>query len=67
MSERPWVAALNGTQVIAVQHGCGPSGTPVNCYIDEYRNWICPNCMATYGAVYPLAEWGKPPKQEPES
>lgn len=59
MNEKPWVVALDGTQVIAVQHGCGAGGVPVNCCVDEYRNWICPNCMQTYGAAFPLAEWGK--------
>lgn len=57
ISNRPWVVALNGTQIIAAQHGCGIDGAPVNCYIDEYRNWVCPNCMATYGAAIPLREW----------
>jgi hypothetical protein len=63
MNEKPWVAVHDGhnlnMQITAVQHGCGAGGAPVNCYIDEYRNWVCPNCMQTYGAVYPLAEWGK--------
>lgn len=57
---RPWAAVRDGvSQVVAVQHGCGADGAPVNCYIDEYRNWVCPNCMATYGAAYPLEVWGE--------
>lgn len=67
MNEKPWVVALNGTQVIAVQHGCGVGGAPINCYRDEHDNWVCPNCMDQYGAAIPLMEWGKLPKQEPES
>lgn len=53
----PWVVALDGVQIIAVQHGCGVNGTPVNCYLDEYRNWVCPRCMDTYGAAVPLVAW----------
>lgn len=59
MNEKLWVAALNGTQVIAVQHGCGVGDAAVNCYRDEHDNWACPNCMEVYGAAIPLAEWGK--------
>lgn len=61
MKEVLWVAALNGMQVIAVQHGCGVGGAPVNCYRDEHDNWTCPNCMEVYGAAIPLAEWGMAP------
>lgn len=51
----PWVAAMDGTQILAVQHGCGPQ--PVNCFIDEYRNWACPRCYEVYGAAVPLVGW----------
>ncbi len=57
MNEKPWAAALNGTQIIAVQHGCGVGDAPINCYRDEHDNWACPNCMDIYGAAIPLAEW----------
>lgn len=52
-----WVAALDGTQIVAVQHECA-DGMPVNCYLDEHNNWTCPNCGAIYGAAIPLAGWG---------
>lgn len=54
----PWVAALDGRQVVAVQHGCGQDGQPVNCHLDEHNNWKCPNCYDTYGAAVPLEGWG---------
>jgi hypothetical protein len=64
VNEKRWVIAVNGTQVIAVQHGCGIGDAPVNCYRDEHDNWVCPNCMDTYGAAIPLAEWDGPPLKE---
>jgi hypothetical protein len=64
MSDKPipWIAALDDEQVIAVQHGCGP--TPINCYLDEYRNWTCPRCLEIYGAAFPLVGWEDAPKVE---
>lgn len=56
-SERPWVVAMDGAQIVAVQHGCGVGGAPVNCYIDEYRNWVCGRCAEIYGAAVPLEAW----------
>lgn len=56
-----WVAALDGAQIVAVQHGCGASDGPVNCFLDEHNNWQCPNCMATYGAAVPLQGWAETP------
>ena len=56
-NELPWLAALDGTQIVAVQHGCGANHQPVNCNLDEYLNWTCPNCGSTYGAAMPLAGW----------
>jgi predicted RNA-binding Zn-ribbon protein involved in translation (DUF1610 family) len=51
-----WVVALDGTQIVAVQHGCA-DGMPVNGYLDEHNNWMCPNCGATYSAAVPLEGW----------
>lgn len=53
--DKPWVAALNGTTITALQHGCGVNDAPVNCYIDERGNWVCPNCLTTYGAPTPIS------------
>lgn len=49
-----WIAAMNGTTVIALQHCCGANDAPVNAYIDERSNWTCPNCLTTYGAPTPI-------------
>ena len=56
-TESRWVVALNGRQIVAVQHGCGAASAPVNCSIDENQNWFCPSCSEIYGAAYPLEEW----------
>lgn len=55
----PWVAAVDGRQVLAVQHGCSPTGRPVNCILDEHNNWSCPRCFEVYGAAVPLDGWGE--------
>jgi hypothetical protein len=57
MNKDRWVVARDGVQIVAVQHGCGANDMPVNCSLDEYRNWVCPNCMSTYGASMPLLGW----------
>jgi hypothetical protein len=54
MHMKSWIAALDGTTVIALQHCCGVSDAPVNCYTDEHCNWVCPNCLTTYGAATPI-------------
>jgi hypothetical protein len=64
LRDKPWVAARDGVQIVAVQHGCGPNSTPVNCYLDEHYNWTCPHCMETYGAAIPLQGWEALPQQE---
>ena len=65
MDEKIWVTAYDGAQIVAVQHGCGIGDAPVNCYLDEYRNWVCGRCMAVYGAAQPLAGWLGLPIREP--
>lgn len=56
MESKKWhvVKMVNSHRVVAVQHGCGADDHPVNCFLDEYRNWVCPHCMATYGAELPF-------------
>lgn len=49
-----WNAAMNGTTITALQHSCGVNDAPVNCYIDEHQNWVCPSCFTTYGAPTPI-------------
>jgi len=65
MEPKLWIVVRDGVQIVAAQHGCGAGDAPVNAYIDEYRNWVCPNCMATYGAANPLQEWGRMLHVEP--
>lgn len=57
MDEKTWVTAYDGSQLVAVQHGCGIGDAPVNCYLDEYYNWVCPRCITIYGAAVPLVGW----------
>jgi hypothetical protein len=51
---KQWIAALNGTTVVALQHYCGVNDAPVNCYLNVHRNWECPNCLTIYGAATPI-------------
>lgn len=57
MDEKQWLHISVAGQILAVQHGCGASDAPVNCYLDEHHNWVCPNCLTTYGAAVPLDGW----------
>lgn len=68
LPEPRWVTALDGTHIVAVQHGCGAGGAPVNCALDENQNWFCPSCSEIYGAASPLAAWTcTPVPPEPEA
>ncbi len=49
-----WTSIVIGTVVVIAQHHCGFNKSPVNAYVDEHDNWVCPNCGSTYGAAHPI-------------
>lgn len=52
--QKKWIVCRVGSTIVALQHCCGVSDAPVNCFLDQRANWECPNCMTTYGAHTPL-------------